>query len=110
MSNHLEESLVDIRPVWLTRVPGDTKPIRNRARKKWAATPAMKEAIEKDRVKWEKLEARPAVRKAVKGGADTLGKIRKETGLETDYIMAALRFYQKTHAIFRHGKRYLWEG
>lgn len=110
MMENLAETLVRERPSFLTRTPGDTKPVRRPCPNSWKVSPLMKEAIEKDRKKREKIEARPAVRKAVKAGADTVGKIRKATDLETSYIQAALRFYMKIHKILRVGKRYYWEG
>jgi len=109
------DSIIGPMPEFLKRVPGNTAPVRTapvrkRRCKAWRTTPAMKKQAKRDAEKRERIAARPIVRRAVEAGADTLGKIRKATELETACVRAALRFYIRLRAIERNGKRYHMNG
>ena len=77
-------------PDFLRRTPGKAKR-RQRPRKVWRVTPAMKAAAQKDQTQREKIAARPMVLRAIEDSADTFGKIRKATGLSDPWIQSALR-------------------
>ena len=92
-------------PDFLRRSPGKAKR-RQRPRKVWRMTPAMKVAAQKDQARRQKIAARPAVLRAVENGADTFGKVRKATNLSDPWIQSALRFYVRERAVLKAGKRY----
>ena len=92
-------------PDFLRRTPGKTKR-RQRPRKVWHVTPAMKAAAQKDQARRRRAAARPIVLRAIEDGADTFGKVRKATDLPGPFIQAALRFHAKERAILKTGKRY----
>ncbi len=95
-------------PAFLVR---DTRTTRRAPRKRspWQITKGMKEATRRERRRLEFEAARGPVLAAVRAGADTLGKIRKATGLETLAIKSALNHYIGRR-IRRVGKRYFLEG
>ena len=76
-----------------------------RKRSPWQITKGMKEATRRERRRLEFETARGPVLAAVRAGADTLGKIRKATGLENLAIKSALNHYIGRR-IRRVGKRY----
>ncbi len=94
------------RPSFLDRTPGDVRPVR-RQRKGWKPGKAGQAAAARDRQKRAQESARGPVERAVKAGANTLGKIRAATGLDNQTIKPALNWYIKSHRIVRVGKRYL---
>ncbi len=94
-------------PKFLKRKPGDTgRKMYAKRKVPWKPTKAMKEAAEKDTAKRQIEADRPKVLAAIKDGADTFGKIRKATGLETKTINKALRHYLKNRYVFKIGRRY----
>ncbi len=94
-------------PKFLERKPGDTgRKMRAQRKAPWEPTKVMREVAEKDAAKRQIDADRPLVLAAVKGGADTMGKIRKATGLETATINKALRYYVKARYIHKSGRRY----
>ncbi len=94
-------------PKFLERKPGDTgRKMRAQRKAPWKPTKVMREASEKTEAKRQIDADRPLVLAAVKDGADTFGKIRKATGLETKTINKALRHYLKNRYVFKIGRRY----
>ncbi len=78
-------------PKFLIRDPNIHTRSTPKRRQKFRMTPIMKAAAARDSERRAKEAARWPVRDAIYAGADTLGKIRKVTGLETGHIRAALR-------------------
>ncbi len=79
-------------PKFLERKPGDTgRKMSAKSKEPWKPTKAMREASEKTEAKRKVEGDRPMVLAAVKDGAETFGKIRKTTGLETATIIKALK-------------------
>ena len=76
-------------------------------RKSIGLGPVAKANIERLRKLTAKEAARATVLKAIQGGADTFGKIRKETGIEDDsLIRSALRLYINSGRVSQDGRRY----
>ncbi len=105
----MNDTIIGPRPDFLDRTPGDVRPVR-RQRKGWKATPLMKLAKKHAKEIRATEDARASVHAAVRDGADTLGKVRKATGLDNQAIRATLRFYIGCDVIRRVGKRYFVEG
>ncbi len=94
-------------PKFLERKPGDTgRKMRAQRKVPWKPTKVMREVAEKDAAKRQIDADRPMVLAAVRDGADTFGKIRKITGLETATINKALKYYIKHRYIIKTGRRY----
>ena len=69
--------------------------------------PIAKANIERLRKITAREAARATVLKAIKNGADTFGKIRKETGIDDDsLIRSALRRYVNSGRVEQNGRRY----
>ncbi len=94
-------------PKFLERTKGDTgRKMYAKRKAPWKPTKAMREASEKTEAKRKVEGGRPLVLAAIKDGADTFGKIRKATGLETATINKALKYYIKARYIIKAGRRY----
>ena len=100
------DSIIGELPAFLKRAPGDSKPAPKAQSTAWWKNPWAK----RDRQRRARLAARGDVRTAVERGADTMGKIRKATGLGRPTVRAALRFYTRARVIERRGRRYWMNG
>lgn len=103
----MDDTIIPVRPSFLDRFPGDTKPERRRRAKIWRLSALARKIAVRAAKKRDRIVVRPLVYQAVEAGAETLQAIRKHTGLDSPTIHAALRFYiNQNRAIRKDGRRY----
>ncbi len=92
-------------PAFLQRKPGDAKapPLKP---KKWAISESIKKQMARDAKRKVWADARTPVLLAVQDRQDTVGKIRKATGLDAPVVQAALRRLIKMRQISKIGRHY----
>ena len=74
---------------------------------KWVISESVKKQMAWDAKRKTWADARLPVLLAVQGGAHTVGRVRKVTGLEAPVVQAALRHLIKVHQVAKVGRRYL---
>lgn len=96
-------------PAFLVRKSGDVRTVFSvsKEREPIVFGPIAQANIERLRKIAARERTRGTVLKAIKGGADTFGKIRKATGIEDDgLIRSALRLYISRGRVEQDGRRY----
>jgi hypothetical protein len=74
---------------------------------KWEMPDSVKKQMARKAKRKAREDARRPVLWAVQGGADTVGKIRKVTELETSIVQGALKHLIKVRQVAKVGRRYL---